>query len=112
MRPHLRVQMFGLIASLALVASAEAQPSNDPAPRPSPAPNPRAECPPDVRGAPPTVGGPNAPNLSERLGESKGVICPPADVDPDAEIKPPAGGELKVIPPPGSPGGDPKVQPK
>jgi hypothetical protein len=70
-------------------------------------------CPPDVKGDPPTVGGPSAPNLSDRLADSRGVICPPAGVDPGIQAKPPEeGGKLKVIPPPGSPGGDQSVQPK
>jgi hypothetical protein len=71
-----------------------------------------AACPPDVRGNPPTVGGGSSQPLSERLAESKGVICPPAAVDPEMQVPPPAGGQLKVIPPPGTPGGDPSVQPK
>jgi hypothetical protein len=50
--------------------------------------------------------------LSDKLAQSKGVICPPAGVDPQMQIAPPSGGHLKVIPPPGSPGGDPNVQPK
>jgi hypothetical protein len=68
-------------------------------------------CPPDVK-APPTVGGPSSPNLSDKLADSKGVICPPAGVDPEIRVPPPGGGELKVIPPPGTPGGDQDVQPK
>jgi hypothetical protein len=74
-----------------------------------------AACPPDVKGEPPTVGGGgggNSPPLSDKLAESKGVICPPADVDREMQVKPPAGGELKVIPPPGSPGGDRSVEPR
>ena len=70
-----------------------------------------AACPPDVQ-TPPTVGGPSSPNLSEKLADSKGVICPPAGVDPEIRVPPPGGGELKVIPPPGTPGGNPDVQPK
>jgi len=73
---------------------------------------PTAACPPGVTGSPPTVGGPPAADLSDRLSDSKGVICPPAGVDPDIRVPPPAGGEIKVIPPPGSPGGDPAIQPK
>jgi hypothetical protein len=69
-------------------------------------------CPPDVKedGAP-TVGS-AGPDLSKKLSESKGIICPPAAVDPEMAVPPPAGGKLKVIPPPGSPGGDSGVQPK
>ena len=72
-----------------------------------------AACPPDVKGEPPTVGGgsSSAP-LSDKLAQSKGVICPPSSVDRDMQVTPPAGGRLKVIPPPGSPGGDQSVQPK
>jgi hypothetical protein len=50
--------------------------------------------------------------LSDKLAESKGVICPPTGVDPDIRVPPPGGGELRVIPPPGAPGGNPNVQPK
>ena len=51
-------------------------------------------------------------NLSQKLAQSNGVICPPPTVDPG--IKKPAapGGPMPVIPPPGTPGGDPNVRPK
>jgi len=51
-------------------------------------------------------------NLSERLGRTGGVICPPAGVDPDIRAPAPGGGVTPVIPPPGTPGGDPSVRPK
>jgi hypothetical protein len=52
-------------------------------------------------------------SLSDRLARSDGVICPPQQVDPDIRQPPPSnGGAMPVIPPPGSPGGDPSVQPK
>src|SRR5262245_15842158 len=69
-------------------------------------------CPPDVKGEPPTVGGGSSAPLSDKLAQSKGVICPPAGIDRDMQVTPPGGGHLKVIPPPGTPGGDPNVQPK
>jgi hypothetical protein len=50
-------------------------------------------------------------NLSQNLSQSNGVICPP-DVDPGGVKTPPAAGSTPVIPPPGSPDGDPQVQPK
>jgi hypothetical protein len=50
--------------------------------------------------------------LSDKLADSKGVICPPSGLDQQMQVRPPAGGELKVIPPPGSPGGRQDVQPK
>jgi hypothetical protein len=51
-------------------------------------------------------------HLSDKLARSKGVICPPAGIDRDMQVTPPGGGHLKVIPPPGTPGGDQNVQPK
>jgi len=51
-------------------------------------------------------------SLSDQLAQSKGVICPPDHVDPDMKKPTPPGGAMQVIPPPGSPGGDPNVQPK
>lgn len=52
-------------------------------------------------------------DLSEKLARSGGVICPPEHVDPEMkQPTPPSGGAMPVIPPPGSPGGDPSVQPK
>jgi hypothetical protein len=71
-----------------------------------------AACPPDVKGEAPTVGQGSGESLSDKLAQSKGVICPPAAVDPQMQVTPPGGGRLKVIPPPGSPGGDQSVQPK
>lgn len=52
--------------------------------------------------------------LSEKLDRSKGVLRPPADVDPGIQIPAPdpTPQTTPVIPPPGTPGGDPNVQPK
>ena len=50
--------------------------------------------------------------LSEKLERTEGVICPPLGVDPQIAVPPPDGGRTPVIPPPGSPGGDPTVRPK
>jgi hypothetical protein len=69
-------------------------------------------CPPDVKGEGPTVGSGSDAPLSDKLAQSKGVICPPAGIDRDIHVAPPGGGELKIIPPPGTPGGDPRVEPK
>jgi hypothetical protein len=49
--------------------------------------------------------------LSEKLDQTAGVICPP-DIDPAIKAPTPNSGKTPVIPPPGSPGGDPSVQPK
>lgn len=51
-------------------------------------------------------------NLSDRLAESKGVICPSPSLDSDMSVQPSESGHIRVIPPPGSPGGDPSIQPK
>jgi len=40
------------------------------------------------------------------------VICPPAGIDREMQVRPPGGGALKVVPPPGTPGGDPRVEPR
>ncbi len=51
-------------------------------------------------------------NLSDQLARSDGVICPPRHVDSEILAPTPPGGAIEVIPPPGSPGGDPTVRPK
>ena len=50
--------------------------------------------------------------LSDRLAQSDGVMCPPNEVDRQMPKPPPEEGKTPVIPPPGSPGGDPTVRPK
>jgi len=50
--------------------------------------------------------------LSSKLAASEGVICPPRHVDPEIAAPTPPAGPMPVIPPPGSPGGNPNVQPK
>lgn len=107
MKAHLAVAM----AALLLGASAQAQPDS------------RACAPgadshlrmPDTP-TPPTPQTPNATtgsgtNLSEKLAQSDGVLCPP-NVDPGIKAPTPDVGKMPVIPPPGSPGGDPSVRPK
>jgi hypothetical protein len=54
----------------------------------------------------------SAENLSDKLARTDGVICPPPNVDPEIRLPTPDAGRTPVIPPPGSPGGDPTVQPK
>jgi hypothetical protein len=55
--------------------------------------------------------GDSSKTLSEKLDQGAGVICPP-DVDPGMKAPAPETGKMPVIPPPGSPGGNPQVQPK
>jgi hypothetical protein len=79
---------------------------------PSGTDHPGATCPPGASADAPTLGKDSDKPLGDQLAASKGVICPPAGVDPQMHQAPPQGGAMKVIPPPGSPGGDPSVQPK
>ena len=56
-----------------------------------------------------TGSGEHSESLSDKFDRSDGVLPPPADVDPEPA---PDVGTTRVIPPPGSPGGDPTVRPK
>ena len=68
--------------------------------RPAEQPNQRVE--------PPAIG-----SSSSDLSRSGGVIRPPADVDPQMKQMPPSSGDrMPVIPPPGTPGGNPSAKPK
>src|SRR5436190_13113928 len=59
-----------------------------------------------------TTTGQSREPLGDKLAKSDGVLCPPAGVDPEMRAPTPDGGNTPVIPPPGSPGGDPNVRPK
>ena len=62
---------------------------------------------------PPSTDAAPSGNLSERLNQSGGVIKPPENVDPGMQKRPPEdSAKMPVIPPPGTPGGDPNVKPK
>ena len=59
-----------------------------------------------------TGSGEHSESLSDKLDRSDGVLPPPADVDPGLAKSAPDVGTTRIIPPPGSPGGDPTVRPK
>jgi hypothetical protein len=59
-----------------------------------------------------TTTGQRAEPLGDKLARSDGVLCPPAGIDPEIRAPTPETGNTPVIPPPGSPGGDPGVRPK
>jgi len=61
-----------------------------------------------------TTTGQSTTPLGDRLAKSDGVLCPPSNVDPQMHAPVPnAGSEsMPVIPPPGSPGGNPDIRPK
>src|SRR4051812_29987800 len=59
-----------------------------------------------------TTTGQRAEPLGDKLARSDGVLCPPSGVDPQMQAPTPHVGNTPVIPPPGSPGGDPTIRPK
>jgi len=68
---------------------------------------------PPVGPTPPEQVAPAAPPSGAAL-PGQGVLKPPSNVDPGISVpaKDPAVTTMPVIPPPGTPGGDPKVQPR
>ena len=62
----------------------------------------------------PEAAGSGSSTLSHQLDRSGGVIRPPGGVDADMTQPPPAVGthSMPVVPPPGTPGGNPTVAPK
>lgn len=51
--------------------------------------------------------------MSKKLDENEGVIEPPRVGDSEiVEPAPDTNAKIKVIPPPGEPGGNPNIQPK
>jgi hypothetical protein len=104
----------------AAYAQAPASPATPPAQTAPPAATPPANCAPmaphgsgtgttSKEGA--TVGQSNE-TLGDKLAKSDGTLCPPTGVDPEIRAPTPEGGNMPVIPPPGSPGGDPGLRPK
>jgi hypothetical protein len=113
---------ISLSALLALTGPALAQapptPATPPAKTATPAPPPNGgngntACAPHDTAAPKgTTTGQSKEPLGDKLAKSDGVLCPPSGVDPEIRAPTPEGGNTPVIPPPGSPGGDPSVRPK
>jgi hypothetical protein len=63
---------------------------------------------PNTPAVPPTSG-----TSSSELSRSGGVIVPPSGVDPGIkQSPPPSDAKMPVIPPPGTPGGNPSIKPK
>jgi hypothetical protein len=111
-----------LSAMVAALGAAHAQtpptPGTPMAETAAPEPQRSTECSP----LKPSPRGPNASEgttvgqaneaLGDKLAKSDGVLCPPAGVDPEMRAPTPDAGNTPVIPPPGSPGGNPNVRPK
>jgi hypothetical protein len=113
--------LMGSVMMAAASASAQAPPSPgnpppptatqpDPQPCAEPRQIPKREEDPRSEKREGTTG--QAPPLSDQLAEGEGVLCPPKSGDPDIVAPTPDVGKTPVIPPPGTPGGDPRVRPK
>ena len=107
-----------LIASSAALAQAPPTPATPPAQTaPVPQRNAATNCTPTQTGPQGTLT-PNgattgqAEPLTDKLARTDGVLCPPVGVDPEIRAPTPQTGNTPVLPPPGSPGGDPSVRPK
>jgi len=110
----------GVLLAVAGAASAQAPPTpaTPPAQTAPPAPSRAADCTP-TQSTPQgniapqgTTTGQSSEPLGDKLARSDGVLCPPAGVDPEMHAPTPDAGNTPVIPPPGSPGGDPTIRPK
>ena len=101
--------LFGLLAGLALPCVAGAQ---NPQPAPPQEVHPTL-APPNASQPPPEQIAPSDNNLSEKLSRQQGMLQPNA-VDPGirAPLPPRMSDPMAVIPPPGTPGGDPKMVPR
>ena len=103
------------------VAAAQAPPApaTPPAQTAPPSASRTANCAPMQQPAHPntaapegTTTGQRTESLGDKLARSDGVLCPPPGVDPEMHAPAPDIGNTPVIPPPGSPGGDPSIRPK
>jgi hypothetical protein len=119
----MRMKSILLIPAMAALGAVHAQappmPATPMAQTAPPEPQRAAECAPvkpDAQHGPNTGEGTTTGQANEALGDklakSNGVLCPPANVDPEMRAPTPDTGNTPVIPPPGSPGGNPHVQPK
>lgn len=71
------------------------------------APDPKTDVPEKMDSTPLSPADDTTGTLSDRLRNSRGVITPPGNVDPDIRVPAPVPnpGTTPVIPPPGTPGG-------
>ncbi|MBR1125908.1 hypothetical protein JQ628_30590 [Bradyrhizobium lablabi] len=107
-----------IAAPAAAFAQAPPSPATPPAQTAPPVPSKQANCAPMQQPHSGTAvpegqtTGQSREPLGDKLAKSEGVLCPPAGVDPEMHAPAPDAGNTPVIPPPGSPGGDPSVRPK
>ena len=108
--------------ALMLASAAHAQAPASPATPPAQTAPPAASQPTNCAPMSPNGTGTNSKNdatvgqsneaLGDKLARSDGTLCPPSNIDPEIRAPTPEAGKMPVIPPPGSPGGDPSVRPK
>jgi hypothetical protein len=105
-----------IAASGSAIAQAPPAPATPPQATAPPSPQHATSCTPQDRPnrhADGTTTGQSREPLGDKLAKSDGVLCPPSGVDPEMHAPAPStNGAMPVIPPPGSPGGDPTVRPK
>jgi hypothetical protein len=118
MKPTLLLTGVLLAVSGAASAQAPPTPATPPSQTAPPAPSRTIDCTP-TQSTPQgniapqgTTTGQSSEPLGDKLARSDGVLCPPAGVDPEMHAPTPDAGNTPVIPPPGSPGGDPTIRPK
>jgi hypothetical protein len=116
-KPSLFLSCVMIAVSSAASAQAPPTPVTPPAQTAPPAPLRASNCAPTQSTpqgniAPQGTTGQRAELLGDKLAKSDGVLCPPAGVDPGMHAPTPDAGNTPVIPPPGSPGGDPTIRPK
>lgn len=119
MKPSLLLASVLMVASGTVNAQAPPGPATPPAQTAPPPPERASNCVPTQpmphQGTVAPEGattGQRAEPLSDKLARSDGVLCPPAGIDPEIRAPTPETGNTPVIPPPGSPGGDPTLRPK
>jgi hypothetical protein len=113
------VLLVGVLMMAAQGAAAQAPPTATTPPQPTATTEAAANCAPTTP-VPPrgtivpegTTTGQAREPLGDKLAKSDGVLCPPQGVDPEMRAPTPDAGNTPVIPPPGSPGGNPDVRPK
>jgi hypothetical protein len=103
------IRTIALLGGMLLGGAALAQDGGRREPPPDP-----PKSPPTLLPLPPEQGEGSGSSMSERLSRSQGVIRPPQEVDPAMQQETPPTGpnSMPVIPPPGTPGGEPRVKPK
>ena len=104
-KPRRLASLLGVIATLAWTAC----PGLAQTRAPLPPEKPSHQTVPEAQGS----GGSGEP-LSSKLDRQGGVIKPPGDIDSGLTRSPPKAGaqSTPIIPPPGTPGGHPGVNPK